>query len=78
MTPRHTDKAPSVVTNGETGVLVAPGDAGKLRDALLVVRAQPERAGRIASAGRALALREYSSDSMVDRYLALYAQLLHR
>jgi len=69
---------PNVVANDDTGVLVTPGDPTALRDALASIRSDASRALRIAEAGRTLALREYSAETMVDRYLALYEQLLRR
>jgi glycosyltransferase involved in cell wall biosynthesis len=67
---------PNVVADDHTGVLVPPGDADALRAALSSLRADPTRAARLADAGRSLALAEYSADTMVDRYLALYEQLV--
>jgi glycosyltransferase involved in cell wall biosynthesis len=68
---------PNVVSDGETGLLVRSDDAAALTAALLRVRDDRALAARLAAAGRSLALREYASDVMVDRYLALYARLRH-
>ena len=66
---------PNVVTDGKTGLLTPPGDAAALRAALTRVREDDALGASIATAGRALALSEYSARTMVDRYLSLYEQL---
>ena len=66
---------PNVVTDGESGLLVRSDDREALGAALARLRDDRALAGRLAAAGRALALREYSSEVMVDRYLAVYARL---
>ena len=43
---------PDLVIDDETGVLVEPGDAGALADALQALLADPDRACRLAAAGR--------------------------
>jgi glycosyltransferase involved in cell wall biosynthesis len=44
---------PDLVRHGETGLLVAPGEAAALADALARLEADPGLAARLASAGRA-------------------------
>jgi glycosyltransferase involved in cell wall biosynthesis len=43
---------PDIVSDGETGVLVPPGDARQLADALVRVLSDPELAGRLGEAAR--------------------------
>jgi len=70
---------PNVITDGYTGLLVPSEDAPRLGAALMRLRDEPALAARIAAAGHELALREYSADAMVERYLAIYTRLLaHR
>jgi glycosyltransferase involved in cell wall biosynthesis len=63
---------PGVITDGNTGVLVASEDRDALTVALAGLRDDRARGRRLADAGRALALAEYSADAMVERYLAVY------
>jgi glycosyltransferase involved in cell wall biosynthesis len=67
---------PEVVTDGETGVLVEPGDARALTDALDALHRDPVRVARYARQGAAHARRNFSRDAMlagVDRVLAQVA-----
>lgn len=54
-----------IVTDGETGVLVPPGDAGALARAVGALRSDPERAARIAAAGAAHARSAFGVAAMV-------------
>ena len=63
---------PSVVDEGETGLLV-PVEAAALTTALASLAGDPERARQMGRRARAVALARYSSERMVDEYLALYA-----
>ena len=66
---------PNVIKDGETGLLVPPGDADAFCLTLRSARDDRALAKRIAGAGRALALGEYSADAMVERYLAIYTRV---
>lgn len=66
---------PELVVQGETGLLVPPGDAESLRDALGRILDDPELARRLGAAGRARAAREFSSAAMCERMLGLYRNL---
>ncbi len=66
---------PNVIKDGDTGLLVPPNDPAALTAALLHARDDRALAARLAAAGRALALGEYSADAMVERYLAIYTRL---
>jgi glycosyltransferase involved in cell wall biosynthesis len=61
-----------LVVHGETGLLVPPGDAGALADALTALLGDPERAARMGEAGRERVLREFSAAAMAERVLGLY------
>jgi glycosyltransferase involved in cell wall biosynthesis len=69
---------PGVITDGATGLLCPPEDVAALGARLERLRAEPH----LAEALRARALErvhaEYSLDSMVVRYLALYERLSRR
>lgn len=64
---------PEVVTDGETGLLVPPRDAGALAEALVSLRGDPERAAALARRGAELVRRSFSVDGMVEGTLAAYA-----
>jgi sugar transferase (PEP-CTERM/EpsH1 system associated) len=65
---------PAVVHHGVTGLLVPSGDEAALAEALGQLAADHALAHRMGAAGRLVALSQFSADTMVDAYLALYAQ----
>lgn len=65
---------PELVRHGETGLLVPPADAAALADALLAVYEDPRGAARMATAGRALVLREFDLRANVTQLAALFEQ----
>ena len=60
--------------NDQTGVVVPPGDAGALRDALRSLAADETRRAAMGRRARAVFEREYSSALMGERYLAVYRE----
>jgi glycosyltransferase involved in cell wall biosynthesis len=66
----------AAVRNGETGLLVARGDATALRAALW--RVLDGGLGEMAARGRAHAAATYSAEGMADAYFALYEERLRR
>jgi glycosyltransferase involved in cell wall biosynthesis len=56
---------PEIVTDGESGVLVAPNDPVEMADAIAALRADPARAARIASRGAERARDEFTVAAMV-------------
>jgi glycosyltransferase involved in cell wall biosynthesis len=69
---------PEVVVDGETGVLVAPRDSHDLAAAMLSLLRDPERRIRLARAGRARVVRQFSVDRMVEGTLGVYERLAGR
>lgn len=69
---------PAAPATGAHGVLVPPGDPESLAAALDRLLADPALARRLGEAARARARREFSLEAMMDRYRALYAELLER
>jgi glycosyltransferase involved in cell wall biosynthesis len=65
-----------VVQDGETGRVVAPGDAEGLRRALLAVWTEPDRTRAMAERARAFALRELTFERQIDATEAVYRELL--
>lgn len=60
------------VIDGQTGLLVPPGDVGSLAGALDALLADPERARALGEAGRRRAGERFSVEAMTERVLALY------
>ncbi|HMH54453.1 MAG TPA: glycosyltransferase family 4 protein [Candidatus Acidoferrum sp.] len=67
---------PEIVHDGETGRLVAPGDAGALARAVLSLLDEPERAREMALAGQALIRARYSADASMTATTDVYRSLL--
>ncbi len=65
-----------VVSHGETGLLVPPGDAASLADAVATLLGNPVLAAGLAARGRTLVEREFSAAVMAERVAQLYDQLL--
>ena len=63
---------PELVVEGETGLLVPPGDPEALARALGRVLQDRDLAARLGGAGRERAVAEFSLRSMTDRVLQLY------
>lgn len=67
---------PNIVRQGETGLLVNPGDKADLRDALRALLAHPDMAQRLASNGNALVRQSYTSAAMAARYQQIYQSVI--
>ena len=66
---------PEVVADGETGLLVEPGDWRALGRVLGELLTQPERAAAMGAAGRSRARTDFSVARMAQRTVALYERL---
>jgi starch synthase len=66
---------PEVVSNGETGLLVPPGDPGALAGALNTLIADPGRAAALGRAGRDRAVAEFGWQAVAAQTAHLYAEL---
>jgi glycogen(starch) synthase len=60
-----------LVVDGETGILVTPGDAGALREAIERVLSDPEAAAAMGRAGRERA-RRFTASAVVEQVEAAY------
>lgn len=61
-----------VVAEGRTGLLVPPGDAAALSEAMETLAGEPERAQGMARAGRERAMEKFGVDRMVAAYAEVY------
>jgi spore coat protein SA len=71
----RTGGIPEVVTDGETGLLVPPGDAAALAGAISTLAADAELRRRLGDAGRRRAEERFSYDRIAGELAALYAGL---
>jgi glycosyltransferase involved in cell wall biosynthesis len=67
---------PEVVVDGETGLLVPPGEPLALAEALAQLADQPALGGRLGEAGRERLRRHFSVDKMVGDTELLYRELV--
>jgi glycosyltransferase involved in cell wall biosynthesis len=67
---------PEMVSDGETGFLVAPGDAAGLGDALARLVADPALRARMGAAGRRRARERFDLPGFAAAHLALYQREL--
>lgn len=63
---------PELVVDGETGLLVPPGDADALAAALRALLDDPRRARELGEAGRRRVEERFTAERMTDAVLALY------
>jgi glycosyltransferase involved in cell wall biosynthesis len=67
---------PEIVADGETGLVVPPGDADALADAIVAVAGDLPRAAEMGRAGRVRALTEFTPERCVERVEELYLRAL--
>lgn len=67
---------PEIVIDGETGRLVAPGDANAMADAMLDVARLPALAAQMGQAGRRRAEAHFSIDAHARHIEAVYANIV--
>src|SRR5262249_26502564 len=67
--------APELIEDGVHGLLVPPGDAGRLADAIDRLLRRPEWARRLADAARRRARERYGREAMVERFTDFYERL---
>ncbi|HEV7993873.1 MAG TPA: glycosyltransferase family 4 protein [Gemmatimonadaceae bacterium] len=66
---------PEVVTDGETGILVPPGDARALTEALDALRRDPARVAQLARRGATHARSAFSRDAMLAGVTGVLAEV---
>jgi glycosyltransferase involved in cell wall biosynthesis len=67
---------PSVIRDGETGLLVDTGDTYGLRNAVARLLSAPDLCHRIGAAGHAWVSRHYTSEIMALKYRQMYDEVL--
>jgi glycosyltransferase involved in cell wall biosynthesis len=67
---------PEAVVEGETGLLVPPGDGPALAEAIGWLLDRPEQAGAFGHAGRRRVVERFELSRMVTQYEAVYDRLL--
>lgn len=67
---------PRLILPERTGLLVEPGDANGLRDALARLLADQTLRGKLAEAGHAWVCQNFSAQAMSRKYLDLYRRLV--
>jgi alpha-maltose-1-phosphate synthase len=74
----RTGGIPEVVADGETGLLVPPGEPQALAEALNALILDPDRAAAMGQAGRKRAVAEFGWAAIAAQTAALYAELANR
>lgn len=69
---------PELIEEGVTGLIVPPGDAGRLAAAVEKLVRAPELAARMGRAARERAEQRFSLKHQVDRLLGVWTQVLER
>jgi glycosyltransferase involved in cell wall biosynthesis len=69
---------PEAIVNGREGLLVPPGDAGVLAEALLSLLSDPARRVALSNAASTRAHRDFTVKVMADRYEMLYTDSSRR
>ncbi|HEX3304730.1 MAG TPA: glycogen synthase [Streptosporangiaceae bacterium] len=73
----RTGGIPEVVADGETGLLVPPGEPEPLAAALNLLLSDPDRAAAMGHAGRKRAVAEFGWSAIAAQTADLYAELAH-
>jgi glycosyltransferase involved in cell wall biosynthesis len=69
--------AVEIIDDGETGVIVPPGDTPALLDAMLGMLGDPERVRRLAAAGRPRMVERFSFPKVIKNYERHYESWLN-
>jgi len=72
----RTGGIPEVVADGQTGLLVPPGEPESLAEALNALIRDPDRAAAMGQAGRKRAVAEFGWAAIAAQTAALYAELV--
>ena len=72
----RTGGLPEIVVEGETGVLVPPGDPRELADALVGLAKDRDRRRALGAAGRRRVEKEFAVERLLERLIEVYRQVL--
>ncbi|MCK4237134.1 MAG: glycosyltransferase, partial [Candidatus Krumholzibacteria bacterium] len=67
---------PEMLSDGEEGFLIPPGEMGALTEALLTLERDPGRRRTMGEKGRKKVVEGFSEERMVERYAELFGGLL--
>ena len=67
---------PEAIQDGENGFLVPVGDDATAAERLLLLLRNPERAIKIGESGRMTAQTRFSAETMIQKLIALYRDLV--
>lgn len=67
--------AQDVITDGKTGILIPPGSASAIGNAIIDLLDHPKKCNAIAQAGRARAVKEFGVQRLADAYQDVYRSL---
>ena len=65
----------TLITDGVSGFLVAPGDIDAFADAIHTMLTDTDRAARMGAAARALVAERFSAETIASRWLANYRKV---
>ena len=74
----RTPAVSSVISDGQDGLLAAPGDAADLAACLAALAADPGRAQQMGDRGREKVLHRYTVSRLADRVEGIYLRVLRR
>jgi glycosyltransferase involved in cell wall biosynthesis len=69
---------PTVIRNGETGLLIEPADEAELMGAIGALLRDPELCQRLAQGARAHVAQNYTAAAMIQKYRELYQVVVKR
>ena len=68
---------PEVLDNGNKGLLVRPGEPNALAEAVRRISAESDLGEKLSNAAYERVVTMYSSQTMADRYLQIYQELIN-
>ncbi len=66
---------PEVVADGESGLLVSPGDPEAIAEAIARLAADPQTCERMGKRGAQIAATKFEMDRMIDEFESIYAEV---
>jgi len=67
-----------IISDGETGILVTPGETQELATAMDRVITNPANTATMAAQGRRHALDSFSPDAAAEKYISIYKEAIAR